>query len=111
MLENNFSLCHYLVAQLTSPSIIMATPRATSVLLTWSQSSRDVVDSYTISYMRRAGCPDAPSGSRTSINGSARNYDLTGLEEDITYDITITAINTANQMSTTTSVTTLTAGE
>ena len=71
----------------------------------------DVVDSYTISYMRTAGCPDAPSGSRTSISGSDRSYDLTGLEENITYDITITAINTANQMSTTTSVTTLTAGE
>ena len=99
------------MAPLTSPSIVMATPRATSVQLTWSQSSMDVVDSYTISYMRTAGCPDAPSGSRTFISGSVRSYDLTGLEEDITYDITITSINTANQMSTTTSVTTLTAGK
>ena len=105
------SFYNYLVDPLSRPSMVMATPQATSVLLTWSQSSTDVVDSYTISYMRTAGCSGAPSGSRTSISGSVRSYDLTDLEEHITYDITITAINTATQMSTTTPVTTLTAGE
>ena len=100
-----------LVLPPSSPSNLMATPRATSVQLTWSQPSMDVVDSYNISYMRTAGCPDAPSGSRTSISGSVRSYDLSGLEENMTYDITITAINTANEMSAPISVTTLTAGE
>ena len=76
--------------------------------LTWTQSSMDVVDNYNISYRRTAGC-NTPSGSRT-ISGSLRTYNLTGLEEDITYEITITAMNTRNSMSATTSTTTLAAG-
>ena len=80
-----------------------------AVGLTWTQSSMDVVDNYIISYRRTAGCTNAPSGSRT-ISGSLRTYSLPGLEEDITYEITITAINTKNNMSATTSTTTLAAG-
>ena len=80
-----------------------------SVRLTWSQSSLDVVVNYIISYRRTARC-NAPLGSRT-ISGSLRMYTLTGLEEDITYEITITAMNTRNSMSATTSTTTLAAGK
>ena len=69
----------------------------------------DVVDNYIISYSRTAGC-NAPSGSRT-ISGSLRTYTLTGLEEDITYEITISAMNTRNRISATTTTTTLTAGK
>ena len=80
-----------------------------SVSLTWTQASLDVVDNYMISYRRTAGC-NTPSGSRT-ISGLLRTYTLTGLEEDITYEITITAMNTRNSMSSTTRATTLAAGK
>ena len=85
----------------------MPTPQTMAVGLTWTQSSMDVVDNYIISYRRTAGC-NAPSGSRT-ISGSLRTYNLPGLEEDITYEITISAMNTRNSMSATTSTTTLAA--
>ena len=86
----------------------MPIPQTKSVMLTWTQSPLDVVDNYMISYSRTAGC-NVPSGSRT-ISGSLRTYYLPGLEEDITYEITITAMNTRNSMSASTSTTTLTAG-
>jgi len=105
-----YIIIYLLVAPLTSPSAVTTTPQTTSVQLSWTQSAMDVVDSYTINFMRRPGCTDALSGSR-AISGSLRTYHLTGLEEDFTYDITITAINSINQMSITTSATTLTAGE
>ena len=63
-----------------------------------------------MSYSRSAGRCNAPSGSRT-ISGSLRKYTLTGLEEDITYEITISAMNTRNSMSATTRATTLAEGK
>ena len=76
-------------------------------MLTWTQPDIDAVQNYIISYTRTAGCSDAPSGSQT-ISGSMRMYTLSGLQENITYNITITAINTRNRLSDTESLTTLT---
>ena len=73
----------------------MGTLRTTkSILLTWSQSPLDVVDSYTISYTGMAGCGSTPSGSMT-ISGSAISFILPSLEEGTEYVITIKAKNTA----------------
>ncbi len=77
-------------------------------MLNWTQSDNDAVQNYTIIYTRTAGCSDAPSGSQT-ISGSMRMYTLSGLQEDITYGITITAMNPRNRLSATESFTTLTA--
>ncbi len=90
------------------PTDIQGTVQKSSVMLTWTQSDIDVVQNYTISYTRTAGCSDAPSGSQT-ISGSMRMYTLSGLQEDITYNITITAMNTRNRLSATKSFTTFTA--
>ena len=90
------------------PTNIQGTVQQTSVMLTWTQSDIDAVQNYIISYTRTAGCSDAPSGSQT-ISGSMRMYTLSGLQENITYDITITAMNTRNRLSATKSFTTLTA--
>ncbi len=98
-----------LVASLSSPpTSIRGTVLRTSVMLTWTQSDIDAVQNYIISYTRTAGCSDAPSGSLT-ISGSMRMYNLSGLQEDITYNITITAMNARNRLSVTKSFTTLTA--
>ena len=77
--------------------------------LTWPQSLFDVVDNYIISYRRIAGCTNAPSGYHT-INGSLRTFTLTGLEEDITYEINMTAMNTVNSLSAFINATTLSTG-
>ena len=78
----------------SAPTRLMGTPLTTSISLTWSQSSDDVVDSYTISYSRMAGCASAPSDSRT-ITRSTTSYLLPFLEEATEYVITIKAKNTA----------------
>ncbi len=101
--------CYVLVELLSSPPTnIQGTVQHTSVMLTWTQSDIDAVQKYIISYTRTAGCSDAPSGSQT-ISGSMRMYSLSGLQENITYNITIAAMNTRNRLSATKSFTTLTA--
>ena len=78
----------------SAPTSLMGTPLTTSISLTWSQSYDDIVDSYTISYSRMAGCASAPSDSR-NITGSTTSYSLSSLEEATVYVITIKAKNTA----------------
>ncbi len=98
----------FLVELLSSPPTnIQGSVQQTSVILTWTQSDINAVQNYIISYTRIAGCSDAPSGSQT-ISGSMRMYTLSGLQEDITYNITIAAMNTRNRLSATKSFTTLT---
>ncbi len=100
-----------LVELLSSPPTnIQGTVQKTSVMLTWTQPDIDEVQNYIISYTRTAGCSDASSGSQT-ISGSMRMYTLSGLQENITYDITITARNIRNRLSSTESFTTLTASK
>ncbi len=100
-----------LVELLSSPPTnIQGTVQQTSVMLTWTQSDIDAVQNYIISYTRTAGCSDTPSGSQT-ISGSMRMYTLSGLQENITYNITITTMNIRNELSATESFTTLTASK
>ena len=57
------------------------------------------MDSYTVSYnyiIRRCGSGPV-SGSEEISDGNARNFTLTGLEEDSDYTITLTAISVAGQ--------------
>ncbi len=75
--------------------------------LTWTQPDIDAVQNYIISYTRTAGCFDTPSGSQ-NISGSMKMYTLHDLQENITYNITITAMNIRNRLSATESFTTLT---
>ena len=101
-------MCITVVAP-SAPTSLMGTPRTMSMTLTWSQSSLDVVDSYTISYTVMAGCTSALSGSRT-ISGSATSFILSSLEEATEYMITIMAKNTAALSPATFVGTTLAAG-
>ncbi len=45
---------------------------------------------YTISYIRTEGCPSAPPGSSTT---AMKTITISGLEENIQYEFTITATN------------------
>ncbi len=100
----NISIFVFLVALLSSPPTnIQGTVLQTLVMLIWTQPDIDAVQNYIISYTRTAGCSDAPSGSQTT-SGSMRMYTLSGLQENITYDITIAAMNTRNRLSATESL-------
>ena len=78
----------------SAPTSLMGTPLTTSISLTWFQSSDDIVDSYTISYSRMAGCASAQSDSKI-ITGPTTSHSLSSLEEATVYVITIEAKNTA----------------
>ena len=60
------------------------------------------MDSYTVNYtytIRQCGSGQSPvSGSEEISDGNARNFTLTGLEEDSEYTITLTAISAAGQL-------------
>ena len=67
-------------------------PQTTSVLLSWMQSDLDIVNYYVITFNRITGCSNATSGIM-NVSGLLKNYNLTGLEEAITYSIIISAAN------------------
>ncbi len=99
------TFCGYDSVVIPSPPLIL-TPQATStsITLTWTQTTGDVVDSYTISYSFTVmGC-DGHSGSFGNnniigIDGSTRMYTLSGLEEYTEFAITLTAVNGAGSAS------------
>lgn len=100
-----------LVAAPSAPTNIQGMPQPTSVMLSWTQSNLDVVDNYIINYRRVTGCSEAPSGTRTISDGSLRNYNLMGLEENIEYEIIITAMNAGGMSSAMKMLMTQTAGK
>ena len=100
-----------IVAPLTSPPInVRSTPGTTSVILQWFQPFLDVVTFYNIGYSRTAGCPDTSSGTAI-VNGSHRTHVLMNLQENITYQIYIEAVNSRGNLSADISISTLPAGE
>ena len=76
------------------PSAIVSSTTATSISLAWSVPSGSVVDSYEVVWERDTSgeCPDEDEGSATITDGST-SYTITGLEEDSSYTITVTATN------------------
>ncbi len=102
---NSFIFCGCdIVVIPSSPLISTLQTSSTSITITWTQTTRDVVDSYTISYSFMViGC-DGVSGSTgindiMGINGSTRMYILSGLEEFTEFTITLTAVNGAGSTS------------
>ena len=78
----------------SSPTILN-TSMSTNITLTWSQSPRDVVDSYQISYsFTIRGC-GVGGGNVSTVTGTSREYTLTGLEENSDFTINIIAMNGA----------------
>ncbi len=78
-----------------APSALTVTMvTATSITITWTQSSNIFIDRYEVSYMytvRR--CSASPGQGMNTLSGSARSCNLMSLNEDSTYTITVTAIN------------------
>ena len=76
----------------SAPTLTIADLRPTSVVLTWTQPSQDIIVHYQLNYLRISSCGAAPPGNRT-ISGYFRSYNLTGLEENIGYRLSIRAVN------------------
>ena len=59
-------------------------------------NSTSMVDEYEVEWERYTSevCPYVDEGNAT-INGSSTNYTITGLEEDSSYNITVTATTAA----------------
>ena len=71
------------------PSVTLSSALATTIFLFWSVPSGSVVDSYEVMWEG-----DGTRGSTIITDGST-SYTITGLEEDSSYTITVTASNAA----------------
>ena len=69
----------------------MTSVTSTTIPLTWT-SAGSVVNSYKIEWMYDGGCSDV-RGDRATVAGDMTSYTIEGLEEYITYSITVTATN------------------
>ena len=87
----------------------ISSPTPTSITLTWDQPvGADAVDSYEIGYehsiheCRDEGMGNFPAITVMGVNGSLRSYTLTNssstpVEEDSTFFITLTAVNSVTR--------------
>ena len=78
-----------------APSIAvdMTSVTSTTIPLTWTiASAGSVVNSYEVVWRYDGECSDV-RGGRATVAGDMTNYTIEGLEEYITYSITVTATN------------------
>ena len=98
------------------PEITVDSTTATSIIISGGVPSDSVADSYEVMWQTDdvGGCSGGSDmGSSTTITDGSTSYDITGLEEDSTYSITVTASNSAGSSEVSNSVTAITmeAGE
>ena len=98
-----------------APMLTLGDVSSTFVIFSWDQQLK--VDTYTIEYHRLGGfksrqteCGLIDHENFTSLAGNVAEYNLTGLQEDSNYSITITAMNMGGSSSSMLEVTTLQAG-
>jgi len=82
----------------------------TSVNLTWIQPVEDIVSSYEIVFSYQGPCSGFTHTSTTTVEGTSRNYTLSGLQEFSNYTVSVTAVNDAGNGTDTVRATTLGAG-
>ena len=78
------------------PTVVVGSSTDTTSYVFWSIPSGSVVESYVVMWQRDTSgeCPNEDIGSTTISDGSL-SYTITGLEEDSSYTITVTASNAA----------------
>ena len=84
----------FLVFTDLAPMVELHSRAATTISLSWTSAGSEV-DSYEVMWERDTSgeCPDEDQNSTIVIGGST-SYTITGLEEDSSYTITVTATNT-----------------
>ena len=98
------------------PEITIDSTTATSIIISGGVPSDSVADSYEVMWLTDdvGGCSGGSDMDSTTINsGSITSYEITELEEDSTYSITVTASNSAGSsaVSNTDTAMTMEAGE
>ena len=95
-----------------APVLSEGTITATSISISWTSAGSEV--SYEVMWQRDTSgeCFDEDEGSVT-ITDDSTTYDIMGLEEDSSYNITVTASNAAgsSEVSNTITAITIEAGE
>ena len=83
----------YPLCLVIAPVLSAASTTATSISLSWT-SAGSVVDSYEVMWQRDTSgeCSDEDEGS-TNITDGSTSYDIMGLEEDSSYNVSVMAIN------------------
>ena len=80
------------------PVITVVSTAPTTITISGGVPSDSVADSYEVMWETDdvGGCSGGSDMDSTTINsGSITSYEITGLEEDSTYSITVTASNSA----------------
>ena len=90
------------------PHVTVGITTATFTSLSWTSAGSEV-DSYKVMWQRDTSgeCPDEDEDSISLTDGST-SYDIMGLEEDSSYNITVTASNAAGDSSVSNTVTAMT---
>ena len=87
---------------------------ATTISLSWTSAGSEI-DSYVVMWETDdvGGCSGGSDMDSTTITGGSTSYDITELEEDSTYSITVMASNSAGSSAVSNTVTAMTmeAGE
>ena len=90
------------------------TTTATTITISWTSAGSEDV-SYVVMWVRDTSlkCTGFSHMNSTTITDGSISYDITGLEEDSTYSITVTASNSAGSSAVSNTVTPMTmeAGE
>ena len=86
-------MLHYF-SPVAVPVLTVQSTTATSISLSWTSAGSEDV-SYVVNWQRdtSVGCTDEDTGSTTITGGSMTSYNITGLEEDSRYAVTVTASN------------------
>ena len=80
---------------LSVPFISAVSQSPTSITLTWTQPEGEVVDSYEVSFSYQGPCSGFNHTNTTTVDGTTRQYTLTGLQEFSNYTVTLVAVNDA----------------
>ena len=104
-----------LILAVEAPVLIAGTTTATTITISWTNDD-PMVTSYEVMWERDTSlkCTGfSDIGSTTITDDSIASYDITDLEEDSTYSITVTASNSAGSSAVSNIVTAMTmvAGE
>jgi len=70
----------------------------------------DFVSSYEIVYSYQGPCSGFTHTNTTTVEGTSRNYTLSGLQEFSNYTVSVTAVNDAGNATTTEAIITLSTG-
>ena len=98
-----------LILAVEAPVLTAGTTTATTITISWTNND-PMVTSYEVMWERNTSlmCTGFSDMDSTTITDGSTSYDITELEEDSTYSITVTASNSAGSSAVSNTVTPMT---